>query len=95
MKATPQQRYDRVIAPLANFARTPAARAAILDTMNRIAPNDNGKPWRRQEIDVWLHPDPARRHEPRLGAGLALIEAVERVIEASRKAARTEALKNL
>lgn len=95
MKATPQQRYTRAITPLATFAKKPGAKAAIMATLDKIAPNESGRPWNRQQVDAWLHPDPERRHEPKLGAGLALIEAVGRVREARIKATRTEALKKL
>lgn len=39
----------------------------------------------RQEVGVWLHPDPARRIEPRLGKGLLLAEACREVLEAHRR----------
>lgn len=39
--------------------------------------------WHRQEVEAWLHPDAAKRIEPRLGAGLLLLRAA--AIAAARK----------
>lgn len=82
MKATPSQRAAKAISPLAAWAsRTAGSKAAIIETLNRIAPNDNGRKWNRQQVESYLHADPAKRHEPKLGAGLALIEAANLVMD--------------
>jgi hypothetical protein len=39
-----------------------------------------GQPQHRQEVGVWLHPDKAKRIEPRLTTGLQLAAACEAVL---------------
>ncbi len=88
MKSTPANRWRRAIQPAIRFcARTPGAKSAIIAKLNRIAPPDHGRPWTRQQVESYLHADPARRHEPGAGAGLALMEAAGAVMLASQKQA--------
>lgn len=44
-----------------------------------------GHPINRQEVESWLHEDPAKRVEPRLGNGMLLIVAFESLQEAQCK----------
>lgn len=55
--------------------------AAVTSAMSRLAE----KQQHRQEVGIWLHPDPEQRIEPRLFTGLLLAEACERVSKAHRK----------
>ena len=34
---------------------------------------ESGRTFYRQEVALWIHPDPKKRAEPRLGAGLLLL----------------------
>lgn len=60
--------------------------ACIAERMQRIArrsPTGRAEVYHRQEVSQWLHADPDKRVEPKLGAGLMIIEAV-RELEAEK-----------
>lgn len=50
----------------------------------------SGEQFHRQEVAAWLHEDAAKRIEPRLGAGLLLLDVATKLL-ARRKAKRKEA----
>ena len=80
MKSSPNKRWLTAISQIAKAcAKQPGHKAALIKKMDTIAPADTGKPWNRQQIDGWLHPDPKQRHEPRIGVGLALMEAAKKL----------------
>lgn len=62
-------------------AKTPGLKARIIKRMNKETPREGGKPWNRQQVESYLNLDKAKRFEPRLGAGLALIQSGKRQIE--------------
>ncbi len=43
------------------------------DLTERLSKKTRRK-WAIQKVMSWLHPDPAKRHQPLLGAGLLLLE---------------------
>jgi hypothetical protein len=78
---SPAARWHAVIDPIAKFCtEAPGRKAAIIERMNLIAPADTGNPWSRQQVESYLHPNRENRYEPRLGAGLALLEAARQII---------------
>lgn len=75
-KNHPDQLYADFIGPIAGHChRTPG----LLAKMVRWMDHATGKTWHRQQIETYLHVDPARRKEPRIGMGLLLQRAYEAV----------------
>lgn len=94
MKLTPDQRWHTAIKPIAEFcADTKGAKAAIIKRMNRIAPQSTGRPWNRQQVESYLHADPNKRFEPRMGAWLALEASAHEVMQEQYEAAWRERIK--
>ncbi len=63
---------DKALKPLIRFTeKTPGAVARITERLTKLL----GKKAYRQEVEVWLHPDPAKRIQPRFGKGLLLLQA--------------------
>ncbi len=65
-------------------ANNDGAKSAIVAKMTELARKkavNKAEMYHRQEINFWLHADPAKRIEPKLGIGLLLIEAAEAVAE--------------
>ena len=75
-KTNANQLWHNAINPIASHCdSTRGAKTAILARMNQASPPEDAKTWNRQQVDSYLHGDPHKRQEPRLGAGLALLEA--------------------
>lgn len=70
---------DRELAPIIKWAKDkPKAEALIAAAMS--SPR-RGEIYYRQEVALWLHPDPNRRKQPSFGTGLVLMEACKRLME--------------
>jgi hypothetical protein len=83
-KRTSVQLWQDTITPIAEYcAKTRGAKTAILKRMNTATPPSGGSPWNRQQVESYLNIDPAMRQEPRLGAGLALMQAANYVLLAN------------
>lgn len=77
MKRTPAARYAAALAPILAYIKAhPEAKRELLAVLRR-----GGAPWARQQLDTYLRADARRRQEPRLGAGLALLEAAAEVMQ--------------
>lgn len=80
MKRTPTARWHAALVPIvAHVKAHPEAKRELLATLRR-----NGCPWARQQLDAYLCPVQSKRQEPRLGAGLALLEAAAEVMQSKQ-----------
>lgn len=75
-------RWERELRPILKQVKTHGFVAELVRELNRIS---KPRVWYRQQIDRYLHPDPAKRIEPLAGIGLVLIEAVRRMNERKQK----------
>jgi len=70
-----KKRSDAALKPLVLFAqKNPGTITRIAEGLTRLT----GQTQYRQNVGEWLHPDPARRVEPKLGIGLLLIDLGEK-----------------
>lgn len=77
MKRTPTARWHAALSPIiAHIKVHPEAKRELLDILHR-----NGYPLARQQLNAYLTPVQGKRQEPRLGAGLALLEAAAEVMQ--------------
>jgi hypothetical protein len=66
-----ERKSVKALDPLAKWCqRTQGGMALVLRELNRRT----GEPQFRSNLQLWLHEDPAKRTQPRLGLGLALLE---------------------
>ncbi len=76
---------DQLTTRLANDALAPLvahrrkADRFVTDLTERLSKRTRKK-WAIQKVMSWLHPDPKRRHQPLLGAGLLLLEVGRELI---------------
>ncbi len=57
----------------------------VTDLTERLSKRTRKK-WAIQKVMSWLHPDPKRRHQPLLGAGLLLLEVGRELMAEHEKA---------
>ncbi len=70
----------KALEPYINAGRQrPALYAEIAEEMGRLDGKNQGPIYYRQEVAGWLHENEDKRVEPRLGIGLLLIRAAERI----------------
>lgn len=67
---TPQEEYNDAIADLA--ASVNGKFGAVTLLANKLS-EETGKKVRRQYVQLWLHPDIAKRRQPNTGMGLIML----------------------
>lgn len=83
-------RAAEALQPIIDFcAQNPGTQALIRAELDR----QTGLRWDRINIMRWLHPDPEKRVEPGLGAGLLLVEAGHEVVARERRKQKRRAEK--
>lgn len=71
----------RELGPLIRFA---AQNRGTIIRLTLAMTRRSGHPVRRHQVERWLHPDPERRTEPLLAAGLLLIEEGRKLMQAKK-----------
>lgn len=75
-------RWHSALAALVQYARD--NRHAVA-TITRMMNERTGQNFLRQQVITYVHHDPNRRREPRLGVGLLLIEISRELVKGKRK----------
>lgn len=81
-KTTTEKLAADALSPLIKHAQ--ANRGTIKALTERLE-KVGGKPVNRVMVEGWLHPDPSRRVEPRLGAGLLLIAVGGEIMDKAKE----------
>lgn len=86
-KQTPSEFGAAKLKPLIEYVHIYENRGTILE-LAKILSDKTGEKIYRQYVENWLHPDPEKRIEPKLGIGLLLIEEGNRLIGALKNKQR-------
>lgn len=69
-----ERRWAAELRPVLKMAETRGFVAELVRELNRVSAP---KVWMRQQVDRYLHPDPAKRIEPLAGIGLVFLYAAQ------------------
>lgn len=70
-----ERRWAAELRPVLKMAETRGFVAELVRELNRVS---KPKVWMRQQVDRYLHPDPAKRIEPLAGIGMVFLDAAKR-----------------
>lgn len=71
-----EQIADRELSPLIKFAeKNPGTITKVTARLEKLM----GSKVHRQLVEKWLHPDPAKRTQPRFGVGLLLMKVRDEI----------------
>ena len=82
MSTTTEAAAEKALRPVRKFLFKEAGNARRL--ASRLT-EVTGEAVYRQSIEGWVHPDPEKRVQPRLGMGLVMLETVKRLEAEDKK----------